>query len=165
MLRCDLTSKKKVFTPRDCNTVSLRAKTKDFFCNCDCNYILFTKLLWPGDNEGTFRSSSQAATCPPVYHTWRMQHRTLRSEFANYVPLTLNRTVPVYRTYVPYLGAVLAYRTVQAYRTLVQFLKNTVPCFFFAYRCRRLPSINLVEQLSVNDIPYATHVDEFFVYI
>ena len=23
----------------------------------------FTKLLWPGDSEGTFRSSSQAATC------------------------------------------------------------------------------------------------------
>ena len=26
---------------------------------------LFTKLLWPGDSEGTFRSSSQAATCLP----------------------------------------------------------------------------------------------------
>ena len=37
------------------------------------NYILFTKLPWPGDSEGTFRSSSQAATCPPVYHTrWRL---------------------------------------------------------------------------------------------
>ena len=41
-------------------------------CNfCNCNYILFTKLPWPGDSEGTFRSSSQAATCPPVYHTRR----------------------------------------------------------------------------------------------
>ena len=30
--------------------------------NCNCNYILFTKLPWPGDSEGTFRSSSQAAT-------------------------------------------------------------------------------------------------------
>ena len=40
---------------------------------CNCNYILFTKLPWPGDSEGTFRSSSQAATCPPVYHTrWRL---------------------------------------------------------------------------------------------
>ena len=29
-----------------------------------CNYILFTKLPWPGDSKGTFRSSSQAATCP-----------------------------------------------------------------------------------------------------
>ena len=42
-------------------------------CNCNCNYILFTKLPWPGDSKGTFRSSSQAATCPPVYHTrWRL---------------------------------------------------------------------------------------------
>ena len=37
--------------------------------------IAFTKLLpWPGDSEGTFRSSSQAATCPPVYHTRRRLH-------------------------------------------------------------------------------------------
>ena len=43
--------------------------------NCNyCNYILFTKLPWPGDGEGTFRSSSQAATCPPVYHTRRRLH-------------------------------------------------------------------------------------------
>ena len=41
---------------------------------CNCNYILFTKLPWPGDSEGTFRSSSQAATCPPVYHTRRRLH-------------------------------------------------------------------------------------------
>ena len=41
--------------------------------DCNCNYILFTKLAWPEDSEGTFRSSSQAATCPPVYHTrWRL---------------------------------------------------------------------------------------------
>ena len=39
--------------------------------NLICNYILFTELPWPGDSEGTFRSSSQAATCPPVYHTRR----------------------------------------------------------------------------------------------
>ena len=39
----------------------------------NCNYILFTKLPWPGDSKGTFRSSSQAATFPPVYHTrWRL---------------------------------------------------------------------------------------------
>ena len=36
----------------------------------DCRYILFTKLPCSGDSEDTFRSSSQAATCPPVYHTW-----------------------------------------------------------------------------------------------
>ena len=32
---------------------------------CNCNHILFTKLPWPGDSEGTFRSSSQAVTCLP----------------------------------------------------------------------------------------------------
>ena len=37
--------------------------------DCNCNYILFTKLPWPGDSERTFWSSSQATTCPPVYHT------------------------------------------------------------------------------------------------
>ena len=31
-------------------------------------YFLITKLPWPGDSEGTFRSGSQAATCPPAYH-------------------------------------------------------------------------------------------------
>ena len=50
-----------------------------FFCHIfiigrNCNYILFTKLPWPGDSEGTFWSSSQAATCPPVYHTRRRFH-------------------------------------------------------------------------------------------
>ena len=38
------------------------------------NYILFIKLTWPGDSERTFQSSSQAATCPPVYHTRRRLH-------------------------------------------------------------------------------------------
>ena len=32
--------------------------------NCNCDYVLFTKLPRPGDSEGTFRSSNQAATCP-----------------------------------------------------------------------------------------------------
>ena len=40
----------------------------------NCNYILFSKLPWPGDSEGTFWSSSQPATCPPVYHTRRRLH-------------------------------------------------------------------------------------------
>ena len=49
--------------------------TKDNNCyNCKRNYILFTKCPWSGDSEGTFRSLSQAATCPPVYHTWRRLH-------------------------------------------------------------------------------------------
>ena len=36
--------------------------------------FLFTKLPWPGKSKETFRSSSQAATCPPVYHTRRRLH-------------------------------------------------------------------------------------------
>ena len=41
--------------------------------NCNYNYILFTKLPWPGDCEGTFWSSNQAATCPTVHHIrWRL---------------------------------------------------------------------------------------------
>ena len=31
-------------------------------------------MPWPGDSEGTFRSSSQAATRPRVYHTRRRLH-------------------------------------------------------------------------------------------
>ena len=47
----------------------------------NCNYILFTKLPGPGDSEVTFRSSSQAATCQPVYHTrWRLQTFRLNAE-------------------------------------------------------------------------------------
>ena len=41
-------------------------------CYCNCNHILFTKLPWPGDSEGTFWSSSQAATCLP--HTAEASH-------------------------------------------------------------------------------------------
>ena len=26
-------------------------------------------MPWPGNSEETFQSSSQAATCPPIYHT------------------------------------------------------------------------------------------------
>ena len=48
---------------------------------CNCNYILFTKLPWLGDSEETFWSSSQAATCPPVYHTrWRLYTVSLIAE-------------------------------------------------------------------------------------
>ena len=47
----------------------------------NCNYTLFTKLPWPGDSEGTFRSSSQAATCPSVYHTrWKLHTVPLIAE-------------------------------------------------------------------------------------
>ena len=44
-------------------------------------YFLFAKLPWPEVSEGTFRSSSQAATCPPVYHTrWRLHTVPLIAE-------------------------------------------------------------------------------------
>ena len=35
---------------------------------------LFTKLPWPGDSEGTFRSSSQTAICTHVYHSVEASH-------------------------------------------------------------------------------------------
>ena len=43
------------------------------------NYILFTKLLWPGDSEGAFWSSRQASTsdlstCLPHTNTWWRLH-------------------------------------------------------------------------------------------
>ena len=41
---------------------------------CNCNYLLFTKLAWPGDCKGTLQSSSKAADYPPVYHTRRRIH-------------------------------------------------------------------------------------------
>ena len=52
---------------RETNQVNCTLQT----ANSNCSYILLAYLLWPGDSEGTFRSSSQAATCPPVYHTRR----------------------------------------------------------------------------------------------
>ena len=36
----------------------------------NCSHILFSKLPWPGDSEGTFRYLSQATTCLPHWH-WR----------------------------------------------------------------------------------------------
>ena len=59
--------------------LQFRTRTTYWLCShyiyhCNCNYILFTKLPWPGDSEGTFRSSSQATTCLPVYHTRRRLH-------------------------------------------------------------------------------------------
>ena len=45
-----------------------------YIYHCNCNYILYTNLPWPGDSEGIFRSSGQATTCLPVYHTRRWLH-------------------------------------------------------------------------------------------
>ena len=54
----------------------------NYICNCfiitfvivNCYIVItFYSPSWAGDSEGTFPSSSQAATCPPVYHTrWRL---------------------------------------------------------------------------------------------
>ena len=38
----------------------------------NCIYILFTMLPWLGSSKGTFRSSSQVATCLP--HTMEASH-------------------------------------------------------------------------------------------
>ena len=55
--------------------------TRENCINCNCNYILFTKLRWPGDSEETLQSSGQAATCPSVYHTkWRLHTVPLIAE-------------------------------------------------------------------------------------
>ena len=35
---------------------------------------ILTKLPRPKDNKETFRTSSQTATCPPVYHTRQKLH-------------------------------------------------------------------------------------------
>ena len=37
-------------------------------------YKIIIKLPWPGDTEGTFRCSSQAAACQPVHRTWWKLH-------------------------------------------------------------------------------------------
>ena len=51
--------------------VSYNSKTRSAIY---CNYILSTKLTWPGDSEGTYRSSCHPATRPPVYHTIGRDH-------------------------------------------------------------------------------------------
>ena len=75
-----------------------------------------------------------------VSHDQGWQYGTVRSEFAYYVPRTLNRTVP-------------------AYRTSVQLLKRTVP--------RRQPPVPLQKRRTVPayrtsyqnwDVAYRTYV-------
>ena len=71
------------FEPQTSRSKDKRVTTRPTgrFKVCNCNYILFPKLPWPGDSEGTFRSSSQAATCPSVYHTrWRLHTVPLIAE-------------------------------------------------------------------------------------
>ena len=59
----------------------------------DCNYISFTKSLWAGDSEGTFRSLSQAATCPTVYHTrWRLRTVPFNDERQIFYSLWFDQT-------------------------------------------------------------------------
>ena len=73
--RCTIYMRWYLKRSKNCKTLnSSDSNCKEKKSNCNCNYILFTKLPWPGDSEGTFRSSSQAATCPPVYHTRRRLH-------------------------------------------------------------------------------------------
>ena len=66
---------KKVFSYKKVFSPSLPLFMDDFvgnlLKNCNCNYILFTELPWPGDSKETFRSSSQL---PPVRNTRRRLH-------------------------------------------------------------------------------------------
>ena len=60
------------------------------------------------------------------------QYGMVRSEFAYYVPRTLSRTVPSYRTSVQFLKRTVPVplqkrRQVPAYRTSYQKLRRTVP--------------------------------------
>ena len=48
------------FCMRFCNGVNEKLQH-----NCNSNYILYSRLSWLGDYEGTFRSLSQAANCLP----------------------------------------------------------------------------------------------------
>ena len=59
---------------------SAQIKSTFIFC-CNCNYILFTKLPRPGDSERTFRSSSQAATCP--FNCWTSSGETVNTNFCS----------------------------------------------------------------------------------
>ena len=62
-----------------------------------------------------------------VHNDQGWQYGTVRSEFAYYVPRTLNRTVPAYRTSVQFLK-----RTVPTYRTRTftkQAYRTSVPYF------------------------------------
>ena len=80
------------------------------------------------------------------------QYGTVRLEFAYYVPRTLNRTVPAYRTSVQFLKhTVPTYctvpfqkrRTVPAYCTSLQKLKSTVPYLLavpYRHSCFQLPA-------------------------
>ena len=42
---------------------------------------LFTKLPWPEDSDRSYQSSSQAATCPSVFHIrWRLHSVPFNAE-------------------------------------------------------------------------------------
>ena len=71
------------------------------------------------------------------------QYGTVRSEFAYYVPRTLHRTVPAYRTSVQFLK-----RTVPTYRTCTitkKAYRTSVPYFLAKIEAYRtvLPSLLL----------------------
>ena len=47
--------------------------------DCNCNYILFTNLFWPGDSEETFRSSESSCHLPTgLPHTVKTLHSPFR---------------------------------------------------------------------------------------
>ena len=91
-------------------------------------------------------------------HRQGWQYGTVRLEFAYYVPRTLNRTVPAYRTSDQFLKrTVPTYRTrtitKKAYRTSVPYFLAKIEAYptVLTYRTL-LPSFKLLATLTVFEI-------------
>ena len=118
-------------------------------CNY-CNYVLFAKSLWPGDSEGTFRSSSQAATCPPVYHTrWRLhtvlfvaQRQAGKLWIPIFIVFGLIRPGIVPDSTVSLADAISTWPPIHAYRCRIwrswpsHRNRTSLSCWFFHQKCR-----------------------------
>ena len=69
---CDDDREQGTHDETSCSGPRVACWVNHFTTNCNCNYILFSTLPWPRDNEGTFLSSSQTTICPPVYTPQRL---------------------------------------------------------------------------------------------
>ena len=81
-----------------------------FFLCCFATFCLIIYL--PSDLRATSAKAKGRATRTATTYNQGWQYGTVRSEFAYYVPRTLNRTVPAYRISVQFWK-----RTVPTYRT------------------------------------------------
>ena len=94
-------------------------------------------------DSGSIPRRAKPKTVKIGIHSQEWQYSTVRTEFAYYVPRTLNCTVP-------------------AYRTSVQFLKRTVPTYHTrtftkkAYRTSVTYFISIFEAYRTN-VPYPYH--------